>query len=234
MIDAVIYDMDGLLIDSEPFWQETELRVFNEIGVPLTFELTYETVGLRINEVVDHWYRRFPWTSEQGKEEQKEKIVGWIIDGVIACIREKGTLKPGSHESIDFFRAKNLRIALASSSYYRIIDAVLERFALGPVFEVVHSAEHEPFGKPHPAVYLTTASQLQVQPSACLALEDSLNGVRSAKNAGMTCIAIPEEGLRKRASFTEADLILPSLLDMNENSWETLRTIVDKKQQAAL
>lgn len=218
MIEAVIFDMDGLLVDSEPLWQQAEIEVFGEAGVPLTNELCLETTGLRIDQVVEHWDRRFGLVRRSPDEVRRR-----VLDRVCALISERAEEKPGATEAIERAAARH-RTALASSSPHPIIDAVLDRFGIRDRFEVIHSADEEPYGKPHPAVYLTTAARLSVSPLACLALEDSLNGVLAAKAARMRCLAVPEGPAGADPRFAIADERLPSLLDLDEPTWQRLTT----------
>ncbi|MBV8858033.1 MAG: hexitol phosphatase HxpB [Acidobacteria bacterium] len=217
MIEAVIFDMDGVLIDSEPFWQESEIEAFGRTGLRLTREMCMQTMGLRVDEVVEYWHRRHGWEGFAAGE-LEEAIVG----GVERRILEKGEAMGGVEYALDFFRGRGVKVALASSSAYRLIRAVTERFRLADRFDCVYSAEEEEYGKPHPGVYLTTARRLGVKPSACLAIEDSFNGVLAAKAARMKCIAVPEEGARRDPRFAIADVVLGSLTEIDEEVWRRL------------
>ena len=216
-IEAVIFDMDGLLIDSEPLWQEAEILVFQQVNIQLTRELCLQTKGLRIDEVVNYWYQRYPWTS-LGKQEVEKLIVAKVIE----LIYLKGKPLAGVNRAISFVRQKQVKIALASSSALPIIRAALQKLKLTEVFAEIYSAESEVLGKPYPGVYLTTARKLQVVPQKCLALEDSLNGVLAAKAAQMKCIAIPEALQRDNPKFAIADTILQSLEELNDSVWHSL------------
>jgi sugar-phosphatase len=209
--------MDGLLIDSEPLWQEAEMLIFKQVGITLTLELCLQTKGLRIDEVVNYWYQKFPWTNLTQLE-----VAELIVAKVIELIHLKGQPLAGVDRAISYVKQKQVKIALASSSASRIIQAALHKLDLTDMFTEIYSAESEIFGKPHPGVYLTTASKLNVSPQECLALEDSLNGVLAAKAAQMKCIAIPEQLQRNNPQFAIADLILKSLEEFNDRVWNSL------------
>ncbi|MCA9858916.1 MAG: hexitol phosphatase HxpB [Thermomicrobiales bacterium] len=217
MIDAVIFDMDGLLIDSEPLWRIAETRAMNAIGVPMEEDDGFLTMGLRTDEVVEFWYARHPWA-----EPSKREVEGAIVGNVIALIEERGTALPGAVQAVRTVRDAGYRVGLASSSAMEIIEAVLTRIELRDGFDVLQSAEHEPYGKPHPAVYIECARQLGVVPDRCLALEDSPAGVLAAKAAKMRCIAIPPPELQDDHRYCIADLQLESI---EQFSIDTVRTL---------
>ncbi len=206
MIQAVIFDMDGVLIDSEPFWQQAQVALMAELGVTITAEDCLQTMGLRIDQLVGYWARHHPW---QGPSEPE--VVARLIDRVIAQIRARGEAKPGVHATLAQIRAQGLPIGLATSSPARLMEAVLERLAVGHYFQVRHSADEEPYGKPHPGVYLSAAQQLGVAPVDCLAIEDSFNGLLAAKAACMQTILIPDPQQAGDPRFAIADLQLASL-----------------------
>ncbi|MCZ7536623.1 MAG: hexitol phosphatase HxpB [Acidimicrobiia bacterium] len=216
MSAAVIFDLDGLLIDSEPIWREVEIRVFGDLGVALTDDLCRTTMGLGVDEVVAHWFARAPWSGPD-----LPAVATTIVSEVVATIRARGTMMPGVEHALALVESLRLRRAVASSSREILIAAALERMDLVGAFDVVISAEHEPFGKPHPGVYLTAARRLGVSPEECVALEDSPNGVAAAKAAGMRCIAVPErgsvaEGAQNAHVVAGADVVLQSLADLVE------------------
>ena len=211
MIAAVIFDMDGLLVNSEPLWQRAEIEVFGEAGVPLTHELCRETTGLRIDQVVDHWQRRFGFSGLD-----HETVRTRVLDRVGRLISDEAEPMPGA---LDAVASAPGRIALASSSPRAIIDAVIDRFEIRDAFEIICSADEEKYGKPHPVVFLRTAERLDVSPLECLVLEDSLNGVLAAKAARMRCVAVPEAEQRDDPRYVIADRVLDSLVGLD---WEAL------------
>lgn len=214
MIKAVIFDMDGLLIDSEPVWREAEKEVFALVGITLTEEMCFQTVGLRIDEVVRHWKNKFPWDNCEDKVIEEK-----IIQRVIELIKEKCKVLPGVYEAIKFFKDKNIPLAIASASAVPIIETVIEKLNIRNEFKVIHSAQNEQSGKPHPAVYLATAKLLNVDPTECLVFEDSFNGVIAAKAARMKVIAVPEDIHYGELRFHAADWQLKSLVEVEE-WWE--------------
>jgi sugar-phosphatase len=209
-IDAIIFDMDGLLIDSEPLWRIAEIEILSAVGAPITEEDAVATTGLRTDEVVELWYARYPWPDPPKKE-----IEARIITRLIGLVRERGSVMPGAREALDAVSAAGFPLAIASSSTSEIIAAVLDTLDIERYFQVTQSAEHEPYGKPHPGVYIEAARRLGVEPRRCLALEDSPNGVIAAKSARMFCIAVPDPALKDDRRLQAADLILTSLLDFD-------------------
>jgi mannitol-1-/sugar-/sorbitol-6-/2-deoxyglucose-6-phosphatase len=212
-IEAVVFDMDGVLLDSEPLWRAAEREVFGRLGIEVTEEDLMRTMGVRIADVVQGWHRRQPWEGPSPAEVTEE-----IVDRVADTIEREGRLNDGAVNAIDYLRGLGLRLALASSSPMRLIRAVLAMDGLEDRFEVVLTAEEEARGKPDPAVYLTAADRLGVPPERCLAIEDSLAGIRAAKAAGMVCIAVPEHPPAE-ASEAGADLVLDSLTELDDRLW---------------
>lgn len=219
MIRAAIFDLDGLLIDSEPFWQDAEIEVFQSIGVPLTRELCVQTMGLILHEVIDHWARIYPW--DEARHPRRE-VAERVMAGVIERMQARGRPLPGVKATIDFLAAKGLPLAVASSSYKRVIDAALGALGIADRFAVVRSAESEALGKPHPGVFLTTARELDVPAVHCLVFEDSLNGLVAAKAARMRCVAVPDGVHYDDPRFALADVKLRSLEEFDEGVWERL------------
>ena len=215
--DAAIFDMDGLLVDSEPLWHEAEVEVLGGLGVPIAQGDARETKGVFVREVTRLWYGRHPWEGPSTDE-----VATRIVDRVIELIAQEGRLQPGVDKAISLCRDHGLALAVASSSEHRLIGFVLERFGLAGQFRFAHSAEEEPYGKPHPAVFLTTAERLGVAPERCLVWEDAPAGVLAAKAARMACIAVPAPQERDQPVFGIADAVLSSLEEADEALWRRL------------
>jgi len=212
-IEAVVFDMDGVLLDSEPIWRAVEREVFGRLGIDVTEEDLMRTMGVRVADVVEGWHRRQPWDGPS-----REEVVEEIVDRVADTIEQQGKLNDGAIDAIDYLRGLGLPLALASSSPLRLIRAVLSMGGLEDRFDVVLTAEDEEHGKPDPAVYLTAARRLGVPPERCLAIEDSLAGIRAAKAAGMVCIAVPEHPAEE-ARDAGADLVLDPLKELDDRIW---------------
>ena len=204
---AVIFDMDGVLIDSEPLWRQAERELFGAVGLHLADDDMRRTMGLRVDEVVDHWFARHPWP-----DPDHAGLAARIVDRVRELITADGAPLPGVLDSVAACADAGLPLAVASSSAHRIIDLTLRRLGIADQFAVVCSAEDEPYGKPHPGVFLTTAAQLGVEPTDCLVIEDSVNGMVAAKAARMRCVVVPEHPEQVGdPRFALADHVLDSL-----------------------
>lgn len=216
---ASIFDMDGLLIDSEPLWQVAEVEILGALGVPLEVGQCRQTKGMFVNEVTAYWHERFPWPAPS-----PEVVAVQVVDRVCELVVERAVLLPGVHTALELCRRHDLELAVASSSEYRLIHLVLDHFGLADQFSILHSAEEEPYGKPHPGVYLGAAAKLGVDPTRCLAWEDAPAGVLAAKAARMVCVAVPEASERTLPAFGIADAVLGSLAEADEDLYRLLVT----------
>ncbi|MFQ5648658.1 MAG: hexitol phosphatase HxpB [bacterium] len=206
MLKAAIFDMDGILIDSEPLWQEAQTTAFARVGVHLTKEMCFETTGLRVDEVVKQRFEQFKWQNKSPDEVEAE-----ILAELQQLILERGQPIAGVRYILDFFKERDIRLALASSTHFEIIQVVLKRLELEGAFEVIHSAEFEQYGKPHPAIYLTTLARLDLAPWEAVAFEDSFNGLLAAKAARLKTVVIPAPAVWHETKYDIADLKLKSL-----------------------
>lgn len=213
-VKAVIFDMDGTLFDSEPLWQIAEFEVFSTVGVTLTKEMMHSTIGLRIDEVIAYWFTQFPWTGKS-----QEQIHDEIVDRVIGLVQERGSLLPGVVDALAQVRASGLRIALASASPMRMIEALVTHFGIRDAFEILRSGADDSHGKPHPAVYIRTAGDLGIPTVECLAVEDSFNGLLAAKAARMKCLLVPSVGGLHDPRWGIADQVLENLTEFKLVDW---------------
>jgi sugar-phosphatase len=206
IIHSAIFDMDGLLIDSEPLWYEAAVEVFSPLGINLTPELYASSIGLRTKEFVDNWFSKY-----QIDRSLAPAAVTTINDVVVEKIRLKGEAMPGVHQVLGQIRDSGLSIGLATSSPVRLIDVVVDKLGIRDYFSVFSSAEDLLHGKPHPQVYLDCASALGVEPVNCVCFEDSFHGMIAAKAARMQCVVVPLPAFRNQPRFQAADLLLDSL-----------------------
>lgn len=182
---AVIFDMDGVLVDSEKFWKQAEYEIFSALGVGITEEWSLLTQSMTTKEVTKFWYEKFPW-----KNRKLFDVEQLVIDRVINLIQNTECCIPGIKAFIEDLKKQEFKIGLATNSPELIIPVVLEKTNTTDLFDVLSSADFEIEGKPNPAIYLTTAKKLNVLPHECLVIEDSVSGVEAAKKAGMTVVGL--------------------------------------------
>lgn len=208
---AVLFDLDGVLVASEPIWRAVEAEVVRRAGHELSEETARATKGLRIDEVVRFWRNELGW-SDLDPEEVEVAVVDGVIEGI-----ERQPALPGVAAALATARRHNLKLAVASASPSRLLTATLRHLGLEDHFDAVISAEHDPYGKPHPGVFLRAAETLGAAPTTCLVVEDSANGVVAAKAARMRCVAVPEPGEALSPAFALADAVLASLADFDDD-----------------
>ena len=202
--------MDGLLVDSEVLWHQAELEILVPLGAAIDARAARTTKGMFVTEVVVHYHEAARWEAPS-----IDDTVAAILERVGSLVEERGRLLPGALRALELCRRRG-PLALASSTPRELIDRTLAHFGLREAFDVIHSAEDEPYGKPHPGVFLTAADLLGVPPSCCLVFEDSSAGVLAAKAATMSCVAVPAADERDASTFAVADLVLDSLADLDE------------------
>lgn len=221
MIDAVIFDMDGVIIDSEPLWGEAQKEIFTSMGIDYNEELATRTIGIGTFDTVDFWYRQKPWEGIS-----HEEVGERIHKHMQVLIRQKGKMMDGLKEVLDFFKSKNLKIALASGSPMSIINQVVDQLEIREYFDVIHSIDFEEFGKPHPAIFLSVARKFGIEPLKCLVIEDSFNGLIAAKAARMKAIAYLPDGEFNNSRFDFADLKLKSFGEFNDTYFNYLQNLI--------
>jgi sugar-phosphatase len=220
MIRAVIFDMDGLLIDSMHLWKEAVKRAVQSAGSKFQEDMWNASKGGRIDEIINYWYDQIPWSKKSIAEVQKE-----AEDNARALILERGRPMEGVEEVLEYVKSRNVMIGMASSSPQNIMDAVTEKLGIKEYFDLIYSAEHEEHGKPHPGVYITTAEKLGVPPYSCLVFEDSLVGLIAAKAARMKCVAVPSADYRNDPRMVLADVSVDSLASFGNAQWAEIDSI---------
>ncbi|MBS1774207.1 MAG: hexitol phosphatase HxpB [Bacteroidetes bacterium] len=217
MINTVLFDMDGLLFDTEPLWGVSMLRVAEKHGIPITRERFKDTRGFHIYEVTEFWSVKYPWEGASSQEVAEE-----ILDDIIALTKEQGNIMIGVEKALQLLKDNNFKIGLASSSPIRMINDLVEHFGIRHYFDCITSADEVEFGKPHPAVFLHCAEQLGSTALQCLVLEDSVNGMIAGKAARMKVIAVPDPLHHDDPRFVLADAKLKS---MEEFSLELVHSL---------
>jgi len=205
LITAILFDLDGLMVDSEPHALATWSWVLARRGVQLDQATADATLGLRLDETARLLIERFSLSDDPvalGAEKSVLQIER--LDGNVRPL-------PGLFELIAALDARGVKRAIASSGVRRYVEAVLESIGLRERFETIVTGDEVANGKPAPDVFLLAAERLSVAPPACLVLEDAPNGVAAAKAAGMRCVAVPNVFTRS-LDLSAADHILPSLL----------------------
>lgn len=182
--EAIIFDMDGVLVNSEKLWKRAEYEIFTSLGVKVTEEYSKLTESMTTSEVTKFWFDKFPWENQE-----LHVVEQMVVSKVIDLIETEECSMNGVKPFIEYLRKQNLKIGLATNSPKRIITTVLNKLDISHLFDAVSSAECEDTGKPHPAIYITTAKKLDVEPKNCIVIEDSYSGMLAAKNAGMAVCA---------------------------------------------
>jgi HAD superfamily hydrolase (TIGR01509 family) len=196
--NTVIFDMDGVIIDSEPFWRQAQINELAKYNVTITVaDCITLTMGKRLEEIAKIWCLRHQLTISPSVLQHN------IMQLVVDLITDKGLAKPGLYSLLAYLREHNLNIGLATSSSKPVIDAVLRRLKIHSYFSVICSADDEVYGKPHPAVYLTTAKQFKVRADQCIVIEDSVTGMIAGKAAAMTTWAVPDNINNPKFSIAE-------------------------------
>jgi len=206
--EAVVFDLDGVLIQSEEVWDAVRAQLVRERGGRYDAEIQRAMMGMSSTEWSQYLH------DVAGLPESPEEINREVVERMLAAYREHLPLAPGAVEAVERLAAR-YPLGLASSSNRELIDAVLDESALAPCFRVTVSSEEVAHGKPAPDVYLEAARRLGVDPSRCTAVEDSHGGIRSAKVAGMRVIAIPNPSYPPdEEALALTDVRLDSLADL--------------------
>jgi len=214
VIDAVVFDLDGVILQSEEVWDEVRGAFIRERAGRYDAEAQRAMMGMSAPE----WSRYMH--EELGVPDPPEEISDEIVRRMIARYRAHLPLIPGAREAVERLAAR-WRLGIASSSNRPLIDAALELAGLAHLFQATVSSEEAPRGKPAPDVYLEAARRLGVAPERAAAIEDSHAGIRSAKAAGMRVVAIPNPSYPPdEHALAEADVVLDSISELRPESIE--------------
>lgn len=206
---AVLWDLDGTLVDTEPYWIATEFALAAEYGATWSHEHALELVG---NDLVEsgHYIREV-----MGLELSAEEIVDYLVDGVVSMVGHAVPWRPGAVELLGALRASEVPCGLVTMSYQRLVAPILS--GLPPeTFRVIVTGDQVERGKPHPEPYLTAAAALGLAPGECVAIEDSNTGATSAEVAGCPVLVVPNHvevtpGPRRTFASSLTDVTVESL-----------------------
>lgn len=209
--DAVLFDMDGVLVDSEPWWDEVRIEFAREHGSPWTADDQAAVMGGNSREWAETMRDRLSIDHLSAGEIQRA-----IVTAVVRCYQTRPVPVIGDAPAQVRRIAASWPVAIVSSAHRDVIEAALDALGLRSTMHVVVSSDDVPRGKPEPDVYLLAAAQLGVDPERCLVVEDSLNGVRAGKAAGMTVVLVPNSSVPPGPGARDlADVVMAALADLD-------------------
>jgi HAD superfamily hydrolase (TIGR01509 family) len=214
VIDAVVFDLDGVLLDSEEIWDRAREELARERGGRWHDQAQRDMMGMSSTEWSTYMHEVI------GLQEPPEEINREVVRRLTERYREQLPVIPGAHEAVERLAAR-WPLGLASSSNRELIDLVLELLGMNRLFQATVSSEEVTRGKPAPDVYLEAGKRLGVEPARAAAVEDSHNGILAAKLAGMRVIAIPNRRFRPGAeALAVADVVLASPAELTAEAVE--------------
>lgn len=211
---AIIFDMDGTLVDSEVIWDIAETEMFAEMGLEYNADIRDQVIGLRLDEFFEKLIAIYDL------KDTVEALQTELVRRMLIKIPEMVESKSGAEALIEWTSQQTIPYCIASSSPMSIIEATVEARNWVELIPNLYTADSVPKGKPAPDVYLYAAEQLGVKPEGCLALEDSPNGARSAVAAGMTCYVVPDSHSKPER-----------FADITPHVFKTLDDVLEKLQQ---
>jgi HAD superfamily hydrolase (TIGR01509 family) len=201
---AVVFDMDGLLLETEVAWQRAEEDLFRRYGEEFSMDDKLAVIGTSAEHTAAYFARRLGKPPERGSQ-----LVDELVEAMHAQLRQQVEGRPGAVELVERLRGRT-RLGLASNSPRRLVDAALATARLADAFDAIATSDEAAF-KPAPDIYLLVCERLGVPPVDALALEDSASGIAAAKAAGLTCIAVPQFA---EIDVSAADRVIDSLEEL--------------------
>jgi HAD superfamily hydrolase (TIGR01509 family) len=213
MLKAVIFDMDGVIIDSEPAHMKLENEIYKELDIVVTEEEHGTFIGTTSHYMWEYLRNKhnLPQSLEVLVEQDRSRYFKHLTS--TGC---EVTLIDGVKELIKNLHDNGLKLAIASSSPLKVIEVIAKKFELEEFFQVFVTGDYVKRSKPEPDIFLFAAEKLGVSPSECIVIEDSHNGVLAAKNAGMRCIGINSDA-SGRQDLSKADEVIDSFAEINLN-----------------
>jgi len=208
-VRAVIFDLDGVLADSEPWWNEIDAKLLGEYGVNYRGQYHQEVLGVSYSLAVDFYKKAFGLTVSPEEMMRRRGEIATVF------FAKQIGLFPSTKEVLNELRQMNRQLALATSSVSTSARPFLDRHGLTGLFEVIITGDDVERGKPAPDIYLRAATELKIASDACLVIEDSLSGIAAAKAAGMRVVAIPDTRFVDPAAYKQqADYLLTALSEI--------------------
>ncbi|MDP3998890.1 MAG: HAD family phosphatase [bacterium] len=208
MIKAVIFDMDGLLIDTEPIWTLVDQRFLARYGKDYRPIDKSRFMGSGVREFIKFIKKKF------AIDENEEKLLSERMEIFQSLVNEDLKLMSGAENLLQELSKNGYLVAMATGNTRQMMDLMTENLKIRKYFNVTVSSDEVPHGKPAPDIFLEAARRFDISPKECLVLEDAINGVVAAKAAGMRAIAVCDQRYNKPESFTEADMVVGSLKEI--------------------
>ncbi len=212
MIKAVIFDFDGLIIDTETPWYEIFYEIYKEHGASLPLELWAKCVGSS-----DEYFDPYGYLQERIKRPVDRDGIRKLSEERHSSTMKKADLRPGVREYLKSAKSMGIKVGVASSSDRGWVEGYLRRFSLMDYFDSICTREDVTIVKPDPEIYLKAMERLGVKGHEAIAFEDSPNGAMAAKRAGLYCVVVPND-ITKRLSFTEYDSMIKSMAETSLES----------------
>lgn len=220
-IQGVIFDFDGVIVDSEPIWQKAEREIMATEGLIISESDNLKTKGLATFEAVNYWCSQLEKTTKSPALLTQE-----LNQSVMELLKSEGKLKKGVIEILEFWKSKGLPMGIASGSSMHHIKTILDKFDLNNFFNLVYSIDFERFGKPHPGIYISACKKLKIDPVYSVAFEDSFNGILAGKAAKMKVVALLDDGEINNTKFDFADLKIESLINFGAAEYNFIESIL--------
>ena len=209
MIKAVIFDMDGTLIDSQPIWYQVSTDFFQKNGFPVTMDDMIKLTGSPVAKLVDYVLQAYGQ-----KDKERAQLITGLMDYAVSEILAAKPLLPNVKDVLAQLKQQGIKMAVASASPRNMLQGIVDSCDIAEYFDYLASAEELDYNKPHPAVYLHAAQQLGVNPTECLAVEDSVLGMISGKAATMKTVVIPAQAEWDDPRWTLADFKLTNIAEL--------------------
>lgn len=209
MIKAVIFDMDGTLIDSQPIWYQVSTNFFQKNGFPVTMDDMIKLTGSPVAKLVDYVLQVYGQ-----KDKARAQLVTELMDYAVFEILAAKPLLPNVKDVLAQLKQQGIKIAVASASPRNMLQGIVDSCGIAEYFDYLASAEELDYNKPHPAVYLHAAQQLGVSVAECFAVEDSVLGMISGKAASMKTVVIPAQAEWDDSRWALADFKLTNIAEL--------------------